>query len=82
LQYWGLNSGPYACYLGILLEPLPYLQFIIFFFLVVLAFELRAFNLLGRPGTLPLEPFCQPIFVLDIFEIASCELFAGAGLKP
>jgi hypothetical protein len=49
-------------------------QFFAFLFLVmvVLGFELRASHLLGKP----LESLCQPFFVLDIFEIGSCEVFA------
>jgi hypothetical protein len=38
-----------------------------FFFFVVLALELRASCLQGRH--LPLEPFCQPFFVLGIFKM-------------
>jgi hypothetical protein len=36
---------------------------------------------LSLPGsTLPLEPLCQPCFVLGIFEIGSHELFAQGWL--
>jgi hypothetical protein len=32
-------------------------------------------------GALQLEPFCYPLFVLDIFEIGYLELFAQIGFK-
>jgi hypothetical protein len=51
----------------------------VFFFLVVLGFELRASLLLGRHSTL--EPLCQPLFTLCIFKIGSWELFARAGVN-
>jgi hypothetical protein len=46
----------------------------------VLGFEFRVSHLLGR--CLLLEAHPQPFFVLGIFEIGSCELFAWVGLKP
>jgi hypothetical protein len=46
---------------------------------VALAFELRASCLFV--GVLPLESLHQPFFVLNIYEIASHELFAQAGLE-
>jgi hypothetical protein len=45
------------------------------FFLAVLGLELRAF-------TLSLESLHQPIFMMGIFEIGSCKLFAQAGFEP
>jgi hypothetical protein len=45
----------------------------LFFFLVVLEFELRASYFL--------EPLHLPCFVLSVFEIGSHELFAPPGLK-
>jgi hypothetical protein len=38
--------------------------------------------LLSQAGALPLELLCQPFFMLGIFEIGSCELFAQTGFKP
>jgi hypothetical protein len=35
-----------------------------------------------KARALPLEPFCRPLFVLGIFEIRFCELFAWAGFQP
>jgi hypothetical protein len=32
-------------------------------------------------GVLPLEPLYQPCFVLDIFEIGSCELYCPCWLQ-
>jgi hypothetical protein len=49
------------------------------FFFSVLGFEFRVSRLLG--GVLPLEPLHQPFFVMGIFEIGSCELFAGLALN-
>jgi hypothetical protein len=51
----------------------------LFFFLMVLGFELGALCLLTN--TLPLEPPHQPFFVLDIFKIGLQELFAWAGFE-
>jgi hypothetical protein len=48
------------------------------FVLTVLGFELG----LMITDALPLEPLCQPCFVLDFFEIESCKLFDWAGFKP
>jgi hypothetical protein len=42
----------------------------------ILGVELRVSHLLGR--CLPLESLWQPFFVLDIFQIGSCHLFAQA----
>jgi hypothetical protein len=36
----------------------------------------------GLTLALSLEPFHQAFFVLGIFEIGSCELFAWMGFKP
>jgi hypothetical protein len=46
---------------------------------VVLGFELRASHLLSSSS--PLEPSCQPFFVLSIVEIGSHELFAQTGFE-
>jgi hypothetical protein len=48
--------------------------------LAVLEFELRASHLLGRQALYHLSHSTTPIFVLDIFKIVSCELFAQGWL--
>jgi hypothetical protein len=49
----------------------PYILYFIIYFILV-GFELKA---------LTLEPLHQPFFMLSVFEIDSCVLFAQAGLK-
>jgi hypothetical protein len=51
------------------LQPQP---LFFFFFLVALGLELRAYTL---------SHSTNPIFMLDIFEIGTCELFAQAVFK-
>jgi hypothetical protein len=53
--------------------------YLLFFFLTLLEFELRISCLLGRHFIL--EPFWQPLSVLGIFKVGSCQLFAWAGFK-
>jgi hypothetical protein len=43
-----------------------------YFFLAVLGFELRVYNL---------SYSTSPFFVMGVFKIGSCELFAQAGFK-
>jgi hypothetical protein len=47
--------------------------------LVLLELEFRALSLLA--GVLLPEPLHQPFFVLGIFEIGYCQLFAGVALN-
>jgi hypothetical protein len=49
-----------------------YFSFFVCLF-VVLGFEFRAYTL---------NHSTSPFFVLGVFEIGSCELFAEAGFKP
>jgi hypothetical protein len=42
-------------------------------------FEIRLLACLA--GNLPFESFCQPCFVVDVFERGSYELFARAGFE-
>jgi hypothetical protein len=55
---------------------LPYFNFLIFFFVVVV----------GDTGAwtqaLHIEPLHQPFFVKGFFEIGSYKLFARAGFEP
>jgi hypothetical protein len=47
--------------------------FVLFCFLVVLGFELRAYTLIHSTS---------PFFVMVFFKIGSCELFAQSGFEP
>jgi hypothetical protein len=51
-----------------------------YLFLAVPGFEHKASHLLGRHS--PTQATPEPFFVLGIFQLRSCKLFALAGLEP
>jgi hypothetical protein len=54
----------------------------VFLFFTELVFELQASCLLGKQALYHLSHSCQPSFVLVIFKIGFCKLFACAGFEP
>jgi hypothetical protein len=61
------------------MEDEAFLFFILIIFFVVLGFDLKASCLLGRYSTT--WDTLPALFVLDIFEVGSRDLFAQAGFK-
>jgi hypothetical protein len=53
LSYWGLNTGPHACQVGLLLlDPLCLLFIVLHFFF----FEIGCLELLAQAGLKPRSP--------------------------
>jgi hypothetical protein len=72
-----LNSGLWAYKVGTL--PLqPHLQSILLWLLLLLLqyWDLNSGPRSCQAGILPLEPLHQLFFILGVFEIGSCKIFA------